>query len=210
MHDHFVDRREAGQELAAKLKQYGENAVVLALPRGGVETAVEVALDLGVPLDLVIARKIGHPGNPEYAVAAVTEKGPAIWNEAEFDNLDAVWRRQAENEQRDEAKRRRLEYLADRQPVPLNGKTAILVDDGIATGLTMQAAIAEVRRQKPAKIIVAVPVAPRDTVEELAEQVDGMVVLINPRDFAGAVGSHYDNFSQLTDDDVLALLDEVS
>jgi len=208
MANRFTDRREAGLELAGKLKRYQGKAVVLALPRGGVETAVEVAAELDAPLGLVIARKVGHPGNPEYAVAAVTENGPPIWNEAEFDSLGAVWRQQAETEQRAEAKRRRLEYLADRKPVPLKGKTAILVDDGIATGLTMQAAIAEVRIQKPAKIVVAVPVAPRDSVEELAAQVDEVIVLIEPRDFLGAVGSHYENFPQLTDDDVLALLDE--
>ena len=205
----FIDRRKAGRELADRLAQYKDQAVVLALPRGGVETAVEVAEELEVPLDLVIARKIGHPGNPEYAIGAVTEAGPAIWNEIEYDNLEEVWRKQAEQEQRREARRRRDEYLADREPVRLKGKTVIIVDDGIATGLTMQAAIGEIRRQNPGKIVVAVPVAPRDVAEELAEQVNDVIVLIDPDDFSGAVGAHYENFPQLEDEDVLNLLAEV-
>jgi predicted phosphoribosyltransferase len=204
----FADRREAGRELGRKLLKYKNNATVYALPRGGVETAVEVARQLNAPLDLLIARKIGHPSWPEYAVGAVTETGPVIWNKAEKMSLDRLWLQQAEAEERSEAKRRRQKYLAGRKPVSASGKTAILVDDGIATGLTMRAAVGEIKKQRPAKIIVAVPVAPQDTIDTLLEEVDDVVILIDPNEFLSAVGAHYENFPQLSDQDVADLLAE--
>jgi putative phosphoribosyl transferase len=203
----FIDRSEAGRELAQRLHRYRRSAVVLALPRGGVETAFEIAHALDAPLDLLIARKIGHPSWPEYAIGAVTETGPAIWNEAEKAALDPAWLKQAEAAERAEAKRRRQRYLAGRQPVPVADKTAIVVDDGIATGLTMQAAIRQLKQRQPRRIIVAVPVAPPDTVDELLETVDDVVTLVNPNDFRSAVGSHYENFPQLDDADVTRLLE---
>lgn len=204
--ERFSDRREAGQLLADKLQSYGKYAVVFALPRGGVEIGVEVSAELGTPLELVIARKIGHPLNPEYAIGAVTESGPVIWNEAETAALDKLWLEQQEAEQRAEARRRREKYLAGHQPISAIGKTAIVVDDGIATGLTMRAAVDEIKQHKPSKIVVAVPCAPRDAVEELRESVDDVIVLTNPDTFVGAVGSYYEHFPQLDDEDVLALL----
>lgn len=202
----FTDRAEAGRLLAAELRKYGDGAVVYALPRGGVETAAEVAHALDAPLDLIIARKIGHPFSPEYAVGAVTETGPLVWNEAERAGLDDIWAKQAEATERAEAKRRRQLYLEDRKPISAAGKTAILVDDGIATGLTMQAAVQDIKNQQPEKIIVAVPVAPQDSIDALAEAVDEVIVLDDPNNFLGAVGPHYEHFPQLTDQEVVDFL----
>lgn len=205
----FADRREAGRKLATELQGYRAHAVVYALPRGGVETAVEVAEALDIPLGVVIARKIGHPADPEYAVCAVTETGPLICNEHERANIDQLWLKQAESKARAEAKRRRKTYTEGRIPVSTRGKVAIIVDDGIATGLTMYAAAAEVQKQGPQKIIVAVPCAPREAVEELRELADNIIVLAEPDEYLGAVGVYYDSFPQLTDEEVLELLDEV-
>jgi putative phosphoribosyl transferase len=203
----FEDRRAAGGELAGKLKKYKGGSVVYALPRGGVETAAEVASALGVPLDLLIARKIGHPNNPEYAIGAVTETGPPIWNPLEKAALDPLWLQQAEVKERTEAKRRRQKYLGDRQPVPVKGKTAIIIDDGIATGLTMRAAVQELKQQKPKQIIVAVPVAPPDTIDMLNEEVNDVITLVDPYEFRGAVGAHYAHFPQLEDQNVIDLIE---
>ena len=206
----FADRREAGRELAENLQQYAGNAVVFALPRGGVETGVELAHELDVPLGLIVARKIGHPSNPEYAACAVTETGPLVCNEAERAGLDQVWLRQAEQSERAEAGRRRRLYLADREPVEAKDRVAIVVDDGIATGLTMRAAVADLHNQQPSKLVVAVPVAPREAMSELLEIADDIVVLTGLDDFLGAVGTYYDSFPQLTDDDIIDLLDEAA
>ena len=205
----FLDRHEAGMLLAKKLSDYKNDSVVFALPRGGVETAVEVAHELEAPLDLLISRKIGHPDSPEYAIGAVTETGPAYWNESEKASLDDLWRKQAEAKERVEAKRRYIIYLTGRDRYSAKGKTAIVVDDGIATGLTMRAAVDELLKQEPAKIVVAVPVAPLDAIDMLLEKVDDVVVLIKPNRFLGAIGAHYSDFPQLSDDDVISLLDEV-
>ena len=208
--DTFADRREAGRELAESLQQYAGNAVVFALPRGGVETAVEVAHELDAPLGLIIARKVGHPMNPEYAACAVTETGPLVCNEAERAALDPLWLKQAEQSEREEARRRRELYMDDRPPVEVKGKVAIVVDDGIATGLTMRAAVADLRNQQPDKLVVAVPVAPSEVMSELLELADEVVVLADPDEYLGAISMYYDSFPQLTDDVVIDLLDEVA
>ena len=206
----FTDRRHAGRLLGEELRQYRGQSMVFALPRGGVETGVEVARALDAPLGLVIARKIGHPYSPEYAVCAVTETGPLVCSEFERANLDPLWLRQAEMAERMEAARRHKVYLAGRTPVQAEGKVAIVVDDGIATGLTMQAAVAELRAQNPAKLVVAVPVAPRDAVDELLELADEVVVLTGQDGYLGAVGAYYESFPQLSDNEVTALLDEAA
>ena len=207
--DRFTDRREAGRELAESLQQYAGEAVVFALPRGGVETAVEVAHELDAPLGLLVARKIGHPSNPEYAVCAVTETGPLVCDDVELANLDPLWLSQAEQSGRAEAKRRRELYLADRSTVSARDRVAIVVDDGIATGLSMRAAVADLQKQRPSRLIVAVPVAPRDAVHELLDLADEVVVL-KGGGYLGSVGAYYDSFPQLTDEDVIDLLDEVT
>lgn len=208
----FIDRTEAGELLAAKLQKFvTDNTVIYALPRGGVETAAAAARLLDVPLDLIIARKIGHPASPEYAIGAVTETGPAVWNEAERTSVDRTWLRQAEATERSEAKRRRQVYLAGRKPISASGKVAVLVDDGIATGYTMQAAVAAIIKQRPTKVIVAVPCAPRETINSLLDQgIDDCIVLTDPDAYLGAVSPYYANFPQLSDKEVIDLLAETA
>jgi predicted phosphoribosyltransferase len=203
----FRDRTDAGKQLSAALSDYrGEAGVVLALPRGGVVLGIEVAEGLGMPLDLVIPRKIGHPQQPEYAIAAVAESGELAANEAEVRRVDPDWFRNAVDREQAEAKRRRQLYLGGRAPLPLAGKLAILVDDGIATGLTMFAAIRDVKQRSPARTVVAVPVAPADTVAQLRREVDAVVTLDDGEYFLGAVGAYYDDFPQVSDSEVVALM----
>jgi predicted phosphoribosyltransferase len=203
----FANRSNAGQLLAKRLQRYrGQEAVVFALPRGGVVTGVEVARALGLPLDLAIPRKIGHPRQSEYAIAAVGEHGELALNEFEVSRVDPVWFRAAVDRERQEARRRRQTYLGGRASPPLAGKIAIVVDDGIATGLTMLAAIRDLKRAHPKRLVVAAPVAPADTVERLAREADEVMVLEGGEDFLGAVGAYYDEFSQVSDDEVVALM----
>ena len=203
----FADRAEAGKLLAAELKKYRDDAVVYALPRGGVETGAQIAQALDVPMDLLIARKIGHPFDPEYAIGAVTEKGPAVWNEDEHKRMNDTWAAQAEDTERTEAKRRRQRYMGGRKALAATGKTAIIVDDGIATGLTMQAAVREVKKQRPKQIMIATPVADERAVNTLLEEVDSVVMLENPETFLGAIGPYYRSFPQLSDEDVIDILE---
>jgi predicted phosphoribosyltransferase len=204
----FRDMTDAGQRLAERLLAYrGQEGVVLALPRGGVVLGAEIARALDMPLDLVIPRKIGHPLSPEYGIAAVTESGEIVTNPWEVSQVDPQWFQNAVARERAEAARRRRRYLGDRAPLPLAGEIAILVDDGIATGLTMEAAIRDVKRQRPARLVVAVPVAPADTAERLRAQVDDFVALLVPEFYLGAVGAYYDHFPQVSDEEVIALLE---
>jgi predicted phosphoribosyltransferase len=203
----FRDRADAGKKLAQALKKYeGQNGVVYALPRGGVVLGVEVARALGMPLDLLIPRKIGHPLQPEYAIGAVVESGEMVSNQREVARVDPEWFRQEVEAERQEARRRRELYLGGREPAPVEGKTAIIVDDGIATGLTMEVSIREAQRRKPGHLVVAVPVAPPDTVERMSREVDEFVVLDRSPYYLGAVGAYYDSFYQVTDEEVVALL----
>lgn len=200
----FKNRHQAGQALAQVLKPHVAGAaIVYALPRGGVPLGVEVARELALPLDLVIPRKIGHPWQPEYAICAVTESGEPICNQSELAGVDQSWFAQRVEAERKEAHRRRELYGAGRPRQSAAGKCAILVDDGIATGLTMQAAVAELKQDRPARLIVAVAVAPRETVERFAPLVDRFVAAHIPEHYAGAVGSYYEDFRQLSDQDVL-------
>ncbi|HTT08047.1 MAG TPA: phosphoribosyltransferase family protein [Gammaproteobacteria bacterium] len=200
----FTDRHHAGRELAQVLRTRISNpAVVYALPRGGVPVAAEIAMTFNLPLDLVIPRKIGHPGHPEYAIGAVTEQGGAVCNERECRRLDQRWLAAEIESQRQESRRRRELYCGGRPRLSAAGKCAVLVDDGLATGLTMLAAIREVRADGPSKLIVAVPVAPRETVGTLARETDDCVIAHLPEYFGGSVGAYYRDFQQLSDDDVL-------
>lgn len=208
----FRNREEAGKRLAARLadRYLGREGVVYALPRGGVPLGIEVARQLQMPVDLVIPRKIGHPGNPEYALCAVTESGDLVCNESELPMVSEDWLAEQVKMEVAEARRRRQRYLADRKPQPVTGKLAILVDDGIATGLTMRAAIRDILKRQPAHVVVAVPVIPADTHELLLQEVDDVVaVLVEPR-YLGSVGSYYRDFPQLQDDEVVALLGRVA
>lgn len=202
----FNDRTEAGKSLAEALKKYkGDDVVIYALPRGGVVLGYEIAKELSAPLDLVITRKIGYPGNEECAVCAVAEDGHMICDQSAAPLLDKEWlKRQSEKEML-EARRRREVYLKDREPISANGRVAIIVDDGIATGLTILLAISELRHQNPKKIVVAVPVASVDAAERIREEADELVALDVPVYFH-AVGAYYDDFPQLEDDEVIRLM----
>jgi len=207
---HFKDRRQAGKQLANALSAYkGQDVVVYALPRGGVVTGVEIAKYLHAPFDLLIPRKIGHPYNPEYAIAAVAENGDTVRNEEELAHVDPQWFKKAAAEQRAEAGRRRKLYLGDKKPAAASGKICIIVDDGLATGLTMKTAIKELRRHNPKEIVVAVPVAPADTVKEISKLADDVAALYVPGGFFGAIGSYYQDFDQVSDEEVIALINSL-
>jgi len=203
----FKNRVEAGQKLAEKLLKYkNEDAVVFALPRGGVILGYEIAKSLDAPLDLVITRKIGHPFNPEYAVCVIAEDGHIICNERERAALDPKWLKKAVEKEQKEAKRRREVYLKNRKSADVQNKTAILVDDGIATGLTFLLAVREIKEQNPQKIIAAIPIAPPDAALTIKKEVDEFVALDTPTDYLGAVGAYYDEFPQVEDKEVINLL----
>lgn len=203
----FVDRQDSGRRLAKTLKKFtGEDVVVFALPRGGVPVAHEVAKLLKAPLDLVIPRKIGHPDNPEYAICAVTEAGELVCNESERNLVSPGWLKAEAAKEINEAKRRRIAYLKGKEPAAVKGKTVILVDDGIATGLTMQAAIKDIKGRHPAKLVVAIPVIPKDTSQVLQPQVDELVALDIPSFYLGAVGAHYQDFHQTSDREVKTIM----
>lgn len=205
----FDDRNEAGTRLAHALDRYrGQAGVVYALPRGGVPLGVVVARHLGMPLDLLIPRKIGHPFHPEYAVCAVPERGERVCNPREAERLDPDWLEQAEARERAEARRRRQLYCTAPSP-DVAGKLAIIVDDGIATGLTMRAAIRDARQRAPRHLVVAIPVAPAETAALLETEVDELVTLDIPEYYRGSVGAYYEDFEQTTDDEVIALLASV-
>ena len=206
----FRDRVEAGGLLAeAVLGRGRDDAVVLALPRGGVPVAVAVARALDAPLDLLLVRKIGAPGNPELAVGAVAEGTPpsvVIDDETlAWSGEDAGYVRRAAVAQLAEIERRRAAYLANTDRVPVAGRTVILVDDGIATGTTVRAALQALRARRPARIVLAVPVAAADTVAALRPLVGELICLHQPRLFGG-VGDHYADFHQVSDAEVVALL----
>src|SRR5712691_5833481 len=164
----FRDRTDAGKQLARALNAYkGQPVVVYALPRGGVVVGVEVARILEAPLDLIVVRKIGHPHSPEYAIGAVAEDGYVVTNPAETATLDERWMERAAAAELKEAQRRRQLFLRGRSPVAVEDRIAIIIDDGLATGLTMQAAIHEIRKRGPREVVVAVPVAAAETVNRL-------------------------------------------
>ncbi len=199
---------DAGKQLASSLVDYeGKDVVVLAIPRGGVITAKEVAKRLKAPLDLVIPRKISAPGNPELAIGALASKETVMINEQLKKSL-RVSNEYIESEvkkQTLEIGRRRLKYLGNRIETNLKDKVVILVDDGIATGYTALAAINAIREKKPKKLILAVPVSPKDTCKRLGTEVDELVCLHSPELFF-SVSQFYTYFSQTTDDEVIEII----
>jgi len=206
----FLDRADGGRHLAKRLDHYrGADAVVFGLPRGGVVTAKEVAEQIGAPLDLIVARKISHPLNPEFAIGAVTDDGDVALNMYEAERVEAEWLVAERARQIREAQRRDRIYLAGRPAVPVWGKTAIVVDDGIATGYTIEAAIMSVRKREPAKIVVASPVAAKDVVQRLLKLADEVVVVEDPT-YLYAVSQAYADFSPVSDDAVIELMREAS
>lgn len=206
----FRDRSEAGRLLAAEVAKLElPDPVVLALPRGGVPVAAEVARMLNAPLDVVIVRKVGAPGNPELAVAAIVDGDPpdVVLNREiiEAYGLDDAELAALVKEARPELERRRAIYRGKRQPLSIAGKTAILVDDGAATGTTMKVAIRALKHRSPREIVVALPVAPPDTISDLAREADRIVCLSQPPYFR-ALGFYYLLFQQLADDEVITAL----
>ena len=210
--DSFADRTEAGRRLAEQLKRFeDQEPVVLALPRGGVPVAYEVARALKAPLDLVLVRKIGAPFQPELAIGAVVDgERPELAVNRDVVTEYRIPESYLESErqrQLEEIERRRQLYLAGRPRVPVRDRTAIVIDDGIATGATMEAALLATRRAGPKRLVLAVPVAPPDTLERLRPEVDEVVCLMVPA-FLGAIGSFYRDFRQLEDDEVIDLLQQ--
>jgi putative phosphoribosyl transferase len=206
----FQDRREAGRKLASELlKLKLADPLVLALPRGGVPVAAEIADTLQAPLDLVIVRKVGAPGNPELAVAAIVDGDPpdVVLNReiVEAYGLNDADLRALVSRERPELERRRHAYTSGRKRHSVAGKTIILVDDGAATGTTMKVAVRALKRRSPREIVVALPVAPQDTVSDLAEEADRIVCLSKPARFL-ALGYHYRDFPQLSDEEVVSAL----
>ena len=205
----FRDRAEAGRLLAEQLKRYAgrDDVVVLALPRGGVPVGFEVAKALGAPLDVFVVRKLGVPGHEEFAMGALAGGGLVVLSPQAVGALeisDAEIRRTVAAEQR-ELERREAAYRGGHDPPDVKGKTVILVDDGLATGSTMRAAALAVRQLDPARVVVAVPVASRETCDEFRDDVDEIVCLVTPEPFH-AVGIWYDDFTQTSDAEVRELL----
>jgi putative phosphoribosyl transferase len=205
----FPDRREAGRQLAGKLSAYAgrDDVVVLALPRGGVPVAYEVARALGVPLDVFLVRKLGAPGHPEFAVGAIATGGVRVLSHESIAALGISPQTMEEIAERErvELERRDRFYHGGRQGLPIRDKTAIVIDDGLATGSTMEAAVAAVRQQAAARVVAAAPVGARDSCRRLREMADEVVCLEMPEPF-NAVGLWYQVFDQTTDDEVVALL----
>ena len=210
----FSDRRDAGRRLARLLRDHAdEKPVVLALPRGGVPVAAPVAIAFGAPLDVVVVRKLGVPGQPELAMGAVVEAGRPVTirneaiirvahvSEVEFDEVRAA--------ELAEAQRRRELYVGRGRRLSLKGRAVIVIDDGIATGASMRAAVKAVRKQQPARLVVAVPVAARTSLEALRGEVDD-IVCVDVRDDLRAIGVYYDDFEQVSDDEVIAALRSVN
>jgi predicted phosphoribosyltransferase len=205
----FRDRRQAGRLLATKLSHYADrdDVLVLALPRGGVPVGYEVAMALRVPLDVFVVRKLGVPGHQELAMGAVATGGVRVLNDElvqGFGIPDRVIDAITASEQKELERRERL-YRGDRPPPDVRGRTVVLVDDGLATGATMLAAIAALRRLQPARVVVAVPTASPETCEEMRARVDDVICAITPEPF-NAVGRWYRDFSQTTDEEVRELL----
>ncbi|OGK33155.1 phosphoribosyl transferase [Candidatus Roizmanbacteria bacterium RIFCSPHIGHO2_12_FULL_37_23] len=210
---HFKNRIEAGLLLARKLNKYkGKNVVVYALPRGGVAVAAEIANYLNAPLDLIITRKIGHPYQPEYAIAATAENGHIVGESDVLASIDSEWLKKAVQQQRFEAKRRREKYLQGRKEISVKDKIAILVDDGVATGLTIRAGITELKHGHPEKIVIAVPVVSQSIANILKKESDELIALDIPADgeFLGAVGAYYDEFPSVKDEQVIAILNTLT
>lgn len=205
----FRDRVDAGKQLAKALQRYKgqKDGVVLALPRGGVPIGYEIAKELGLPLEVFIVRKLGVPGQEELAMGAIASGGVRVMNESIVNTIriprwmiDEVLQREMQ-----ELERRQRQYSGTSKPIDLEGKIVILVDDGLATGSTMKAAIKAVEKQNPAKLVVAVPVSALSTCREIGGTVDDIVCLKTPVDFH-SVGGWYENFEQTTDQQVQELL----
>ena len=207
----FVDRKDAGEKLSIALKKFkDENPIVLAIPRGGIVTAYETIKKLGFQWDLIIPRKIGLPHNKEVAIGAVSLDGTYILNEEYIDmlNISQEYIKKEVFEQIEEMKRRLNKYKGNENFPNVKNKTVLIIDDGIATGFTIQAAIKSIKKHNAKKIILAVPVGPQDTISLLEKIVDEVICLHIPYEFY-AVGSYYKRFEQTTDEEVINIVHEL-
>ncbi|MER2063752.1 MAG: phosphoribosyltransferase family protein [Alkalibacterium sp.] len=203
----FKNRKDAGKQLADKVDVTNKDkTVVLALPRGGVPLGIEIAEKHELPFDIILSKKIGHPTHSEYAIGALSEHGDPILDESVTKLIDSEWLNTELKHIRNEMDRRQRTYAEALTKQALKGKTVILADDGIATGMTMKAAIKAVEAQEADKIIVAVPVIPKDTYEELKTLVDEVSYVDVPEIFQGAVGAYYKSFRQVSDEEVMEML----
>ncbi|MGA2681982.1 MAG: phosphoribosyltransferase [Candidatus Bathyarchaeia archaeon] len=205
---YFSDRVDAGKHLASALADFaGKNAIVLSIPRGGVVVGYEISKALDLPLDVIIPRKIGAPDNPELAIGAMTEDGTIILDKrlVAYLGVPAAYVKEESERQKKEIERR-LKMYRQNEPYPeLKGKDVIIVDDGIATGSTMKAALASVKNRGAKTVTVVVPVGPPSTIQELEKQADRVVCLYTPEYF-GAIGQFYRDFNQTSDEEVIELL----
>lgn len=207
----FKDRQSAGVKLAEKLSAYQSdpNAIIIGLPRGGVIVAAEIAQKLNLPLDIVVPRKIGSPISPELAIGAISENGTVILDQNVINSIGGVDKdfieKQVEIEKKEMERRLKL-YRDGRSPLDLKDKTVIVVDDGIATGATMRAAVKSVREKGATRVIMVIPVAPKDILDELSQDVDKVVCLTTPNIFY-AIGTFYKSFPQIQDDQVVKAIE---
>lgn len=202
----FKDRQEAGQKLARILEDFkNKDAIVLALPRGGVVVGVEISKALSLPLDVVVTRKIGSPESEEYAIGAIDIDGDGVWNEAELGDVNKEWLDKEIEKEKQEAQRRQNLYRQDRTPLNLKDKIAVIVDDGIATGLTMRAAIRYAKKIGAQKVVVATPMASQKVIDEIKEEANEVRVFETPSFFL-AIGQFYENFPQVEDEEVINIL----
>lgn len=202
----FQNRIEAGLLLAAKLRKYkNDPGIVLAVPRGGVPVAYAVAKELGFPIEVILTKKIGHPMNKEYAIGAASLTDYFI---LPHENISEEYIQQEVEKIRTRLKEMYKIFMGDREPENLKGKTAIVIDDGIATGNTLMGTINVLRKSKPGKIVIAVPVASKSAVNKLSSEVDEVIALLIPEEFYG-VGAFYEDFEQVSDEEVMLYLDKL-
>lgn len=207
----FRDRHDAGRQLAAEVsRRYGGPAVVYVIPRGGVILGAAVARRLALPLDVVIVRKIVHPADPARTIAAVTEAGDPVLHRRNVADTQGERLRQRILEERREARRCRKLYTEGRPPPEITGKLAIVVDDGVLTGLSIQAAARELRMRRPERLIAAVPLIAKDVAERLAQEVDDLIVLDTVSGRLGTVAGCYDHFPRVSEQEVCDLLRTVA
>ncbi|MBU2577406.1 phosphoribosyl transferase [Patescibacteria group bacterium] len=205
----FKNREDAGEKLAKQLNEYKDKEVVVyGLPRGGVVVASRIADILSKPLDIISVKKIGHPNQPEFAIAAVTESGLILENEELVGSIDRDWYENYTRKLHKEAQERRENYLKGEKMISAKNKTAIIVDDGIATGLTMLAAIEEIKENNPEKVIVAIPVIPPGIVDTIKKEVDELIALEIPEDYQDSVSAYYQSFPEISDSEVISFLEK--
>ena len=202
----FHDRKEAGRLLAAKLKKYkNDSGIVLAVPRGGIPLAYIVALELGFPIEVILTKKIGHPMNKEYAIGAASISDYFV---LPHNGVSQKYIEQELQVIRTRLKEMYKKFMGDKTPENIEGKTVIVIDDGMATGNTLMGTIKLIRKSHPAKIIIGVPVASKEAVEKLSKEVDEVISLLIPETFYG-VGAFYENFNEVSDEEVLSYLSKL-